>query len=130
MKPGKHLLFSTVNSTPFFSLPGNPVTTVITYFRFIRPFLFKMAGSSNFELPIIFLETSEDIQRNKERLEFVRGKMSTNQNGKTIAIPSSKRESNMITSLCNANILIHVEPGNIPVMKGTKLKCELLPYFL
>ena len=41
MRPGKPLLFGTLNENPIFSLPGNPVSTYVCFYIFILPFLIK-----------------------------------------------------------------------------------------
>lgn len=44
IKPGKPLAFGRVGDTPFFGLPGNPVSTFLTFLLFARPYLQKMQG--------------------------------------------------------------------------------------
>lgn len=44
IKPGKPLAFGRVGDTPFFGLPGNPVSTFVTFLLFARPYLQKMQG--------------------------------------------------------------------------------------
>ena len=44
MKPGKPLLFCTIGSTPYFGLPGNPVSSMMSFLQFVRPALYKAGG--------------------------------------------------------------------------------------
>src|SRR5207244_4461113 len=44
MKPGKPIAFGSIGSSLFFGLPGNPVSTMVTFELFVRPVLRKMAG--------------------------------------------------------------------------------------
>lgn len=44
IKPGKPLAFGRVGDTPFFGLPGNPVSTFVTFLLFARPYLQKRQG--------------------------------------------------------------------------------------
>ncbi len=44
IKPGKPLAFGRVGDTPFFGLPGNPVSTFITFLLFVRPYLQALQG--------------------------------------------------------------------------------------
>ncbi len=44
MRPGKPLAYGTLRGVPFFGLPGNPVSTMVTYEVLVRPALAKIAG--------------------------------------------------------------------------------------
>ncbi|TQV84702.1 molybdopterin molybdotransferase MoeA [Exilibacterium tricleocarpae] len=44
LKPGKPLAFGDVQGTPVFGLPGNPVSTFVTFMIFVRPYLLQMQG--------------------------------------------------------------------------------------
>jgi len=44
MKPGKPLAFGTALGTPFIGLPGNPVSTFVTFCLFVRPFILRRQG--------------------------------------------------------------------------------------
>ncbi len=44
MKPGKPLAFGRVGAVPFIGLPGNPVSSFVTFLLLVRPFLLRMHG--------------------------------------------------------------------------------------
>ena len=46
MRPGKPLAYGTIQGLPFFGLPGNPVSTMVTFEVLVRPALAKIAGRS------------------------------------------------------------------------------------
>src|SRR5687767_7208434 len=46
MKPGRPLAFGSVGKSFFIGLPGNPVSSFVTFLIFVRPFLLKMQGMS------------------------------------------------------------------------------------
>src|SRR5204863_5989609 len=48
MRPGKPLAFGHVGGVPFFGLPGNPVSALITFDVFVRPAVLKLAGRRSF----------------------------------------------------------------------------------
>src|SRR5215471_1745038 len=50
MKPGKPLAFGRVREVPFIGLPGNPVSTFVTFLLFVRPFIAKVQGDT--EMPV------------------------------------------------------------------------------
>ncbi len=49
MKPGRPLAFGKVGAAAFIGLPGNPVSSFVTFLIFVRPFLLKMQGRTGVE---------------------------------------------------------------------------------
>lgn len=47
MRPGKPLAYGTIQGVPFFGLPGNPVSTMVTFEVIVRPALAKIAGRAH-----------------------------------------------------------------------------------
>ena len=45
IKPGRPMAFGMRDRTPVFSLPGNPVSTLLTFDQFVRPALLRMMGT-------------------------------------------------------------------------------------
>ena len=72
MKPGKPLALGCIGDCAFIGLPGNPVSAMVTFLLFARPFIKKMQGASNY-LNIPFkVAANFDWHRTKPRREFVR----------------------------------------------------------
>src|SRR5690606_3396063 len=44
LRPGKPLAFGKIQAIPFFGLPGNPVSAMVTYMVLVRPALMKLSG--------------------------------------------------------------------------------------
>jgi molybdopterin molybdotransferase len=75
MKPGKPLAFGHVRDVPFIGLPGNPVSSFVTFLLFARPFILRRQGVLDvdvraFELPVDF-----DLPQGDRRREFLRARM-------------------------------------------------------
>ncbi|MEE9417358.1 MAG: gephyrin-like molybdotransferase Glp [Acidimicrobiales bacterium] len=66
IKPAKPLAFGFVNEMPVFGLPGNPVSSMVSYELFARPALLKMAGNSELERPIVMAVADEDLRRHPD----------------------------------------------------------------
>lgn len=78
IKPGKPLAFGRVGDTPFFGLPGNPVSTFLTFLLFARPYLQKMQGREPL-LPLGTLVPATFVRPKKSiREEFVRIRIDDN----------------------------------------------------
>lgn len=72
MKPGKPLAFGHVGNVAFIGLPGNPVSAMVTFLLFARPFIKKMQGSNCYLNTPSKITANFDWHRSKPRCEFVR----------------------------------------------------------
>jgi molybdopterin molybdotransferase len=72
MKPGKPLAFGHVHSVPFIGLPGNPVSSFVTFLLFVRPFVLRRQGVRALPSPGIELRAEFDWPRPDKRREFLR----------------------------------------------------------
>ncbi len=73
MKPGKPFAYGTVgNNCHFIGLPGNPVSSFITFMLLVRPFLLKLQGATRLELPAVQLPVHFDWRKGDRRREFLR----------------------------------------------------------
>lgn len=124
MKPGKPFLFTKVNylnnevSKYVFSLPGNPVSSGVTYKMFVEPFIKKCFSgySYNFKsfLPLkMEAILREYIKSDKTRLEFIRGNAfySKKYDKVLVDLTTSNHNSSNLASMVDANCLITVNPG-------------------
>lgn len=102
MKPGKPLAFGMIGKIPVFGLPGNPVSSMITFEQFVRPAILKMAGARElfrFHLPAI---TKNDFQKKKGLRYFLRVVLE-NQNGMLYASLTGPQGSGILKSMVLAN---------------------------
>lgn len=72
MKPGKPLAFGKVGNTAFIGLPGNPVSAMVTFLLFARPFIKKIQGCKCHLNTPHQVVANFDWHRSKPRREFVR----------------------------------------------------------
>ena len=72
MKPGKPLAFGTIDGKPVFGLPGNPVSSMVSFEQFVRPSLLKMMGHRQIFRPVIEAILKEDIHKEPGRRHFIR----------------------------------------------------------
>ena len=122
MKPGKPLAFGHVGKAAFIGLPGNPVSAMVTFFLFARPFIKKMQGVSNHKNQTTQVQTNFDWRRPRPRREFVRVKLDHS------TIPASanlypKQGSDVLSSVVWADGLVEI-PENSTFSQG-----EVLNYY-
>jgi molybdopterin molybdotransferase len=79
MKPGKPLAFGQVGSgerpAAFIGLPGNPVSSFVTFLVFVRPFILRSQGVRQHEVPVQLLRADFDWPKPDARREFLRVKL-------------------------------------------------------
>ena len=126
LKPGKPLAVGRVGKALFFGLPGNPVSTIITYLLFVAPTIDRLCGmpdSTPYRLPAILQGT---IEHHQGRREYVRGIFGTNGDRVTVS-PTGDQSSNRLATFANANCLIVVPEQTDDIKAGSIVDIVLLP---
>jgi molybdopterin molybdotransferase len=78
LKPGKPLAFGAIDNVPFFGLPGNPVSTFVTFLLFVKPFLCVQQGRTNTPPTATLLTANFSTKANAKRQEYVRVRRNVN----------------------------------------------------
>jgi molybdopterin molybdotransferase len=71
IKPGKPLAFGSVGAAAFIGLPGNPVSSFVTFLLFVRPFLLKLQGATP-RAPLAYPLRADFDWKGDRRNEFLR----------------------------------------------------------
>jgi molybdopterin molybdotransferase len=119
MRPGKPLAFGSINGVPFFGLPGNPVSSLISFEVFVRPSILKMLG-----LPVIAPEVQAVVAENMSsdgRESFIRVTL-TREDGQLVARETGTQSSGALSSLVKADGLLIIPAGVTQVRAGDALK--------
>jgi molybdopterin molybdotransferase len=122
VKPGKPLAFGEVRreeGTAFFlGLPGNPVSSFITFLLFVRPFLLRLQGASGNVEPRAFpMRADFDWPKADRRNEFLRARI--NEAGGLDLFPN--QGSGVLTSTVWGDGLVDNPPGN-PISAGDTVR--------
>ena len=125
MKPGKPLAFGTIGKKPVFGLPGNPVSSMVTFEQFVRPSLLKMMGHRQLFRPIVEAILREDIHKEVGRRHFIRAFVSFEDNHYFVAVTGAQG-SEILRSMVRANGLIVIPEDREIVRAGEKIKVQLL----
>lgn len=72
MKPGKPLAFGRLGGAPFFGLPGNPVSVVVSFEQFVRPALLTMQGARAVLRPQMTVAAGERLVTDPAKTVFLR----------------------------------------------------------
>ena len=113
IKPGKPLAFGAVKKqgadhleTWLMGLPGNPVSSFVTFLLFVRPFIAKLQGRSHANAPVIMMRADFDWPKADRRNEFLRVRI--NAQGGLDLFPN--QSSGVLTSASWADGLVDNPP--------------------
>jgi len=125
MRPGQPLAFGTIGGKPVFGLPGNPVSSMISFEQFVRPSLLKMMGRRQLFRPVIEAILKEEIKKMTGRRFFIRGTVSFEKN-QYFVTTTGEQGSGILRSMVKANGLIVIPEDQEMVRAGDKVKVQLL----
>ena len=124
LKPGKPVSFGTRGATLVFGLPGNPVSSLVTFLLFARPALQALAGEQP-ERARTVATLEEDCERTPERVQAVRCRLTLHDDG-WHAITTGPQSSHILTSLLGADALAIIPAGEGVIGAGSQVLVELL----
>lgn len=127
MRPGAPLGFGLLGATPWIGLPGNPVSTMVTFELFVRPALRKMLGH---RLPFrrtTPVSVAEPITLGPKLRHFLRAVVTPDgASGALTARLTGPQGSGILTSMTRANALLIVPEDRSTVAAGETLAALLL----
>ncbi|WP_141237405.1 molybdopterin molybdotransferase MoeA [Paraferrimonas sedimenticola] len=126
IKPGKPFAFGQIGSALFCGLPGNPVSSMVTYYKLVTPILEKLSCVT--PKPILRLPATLacDIRKHPGRVEYQRGIYSYDEQGRLQVITTGAQGSGMLTSMSVSNCFIVLEQDLGNVSAGAQVTIE--PY--
>lgn len=102
IKPGRPTAFGLKDGKPVFSLPGNPVSTMVTFEEFVRPALLKMQGHLNPIKPCVKATLQEAVKKKPGRVQFLRVFV-TEHAGRLSAASSGDQNTGILRTMLRAN---------------------------
>jgi molybdopterin molybdotransferase len=103
IKPGRPTAFAMRGATPIFSLPGNPVSTLITFEQFVRPALLRMMGHRRVLRPLRRAVLSERLSKKPGRVTFVRVRLSSREDGTLVATAAGDQDTGILKTQLRAD---------------------------
>jgi molybdopterin molybdotransferase len=124
IKPGKPLAYGTVSGTPFFGLPGNPVSTFVTFMMIARPYLIAIQGGNAPKAKHFYGVADFNFSAGNRR-EYLRTKIQWDENAEVTLSKYSNQGSGIMSSVSWADTLAEVEIGQ-QITPGDKIKYYLI----
>ena len=112
IKPAKPLAFGVVEGVPVFGLPGNPVSSMVSFELFARPALRRMGGHHDLDRPRVAAVADEPLRRRPDgKLHLVRVVASAGDDGRWHVRSAGGQGSHMLRAMAAANALALVPDG-------------------
>jgi molybdopterin biosynthesis enzyme len=126
VRPAKPLAFGTVGGTPVFGLPGNPVSSLVSFELFARPALRQMTGHLELFRPEVPAIAEEPLRRQPDgKLHLVRVIATPDTEGRLHVRSSGGQGSHLLRAMALANALALLPDGD-GVDAGGTVKVVLL----
>ena len=125
MKPGKPLAFGRIGDTPIFGLPGNPVSSFVSFEQFVRPSLRKTMGCSDLSHKTVQAKLTRTIHKKPGRLHFLSSIVSW-ADGEYTVTPAGEQGSGILKSAANANGLLIFPLEADEIKQGQEVAVQLL----
>jgi molybdopterin molybdotransferase len=117
IRPGKPIVFARRGNTYYFCLPGNPVSTSVTFNVFVRPAIRKMQGDDSPLMPNVQASLAHPVHDASSRRSYLPGRLFI-ENGRAVVEPLKWGGSSDLVAFVNANALIIVAEDVHEIAEG------------
>ena len=125
IRPGQPVAFGKIQGKLAFGLPGNPVSSMVTFDQLVRPAMMKLGGHATWERPIVKAIFQETFSKQTDRRHFLRGVLAY-ENGSLVVRTTGKQGSGILTSMVKANGFIDVPEEVEGLQPGDVVNVQLL----
>ncbi len=120
-KPGKPLAFGLRQRVPVFGLPGNPVSSLVCFYLYVRPALRAMQGLDLLYLPVAQATLDEAVHTSKGLTEFVRAVLDGEPGASRVRATGSQ-SSGVLRSMSLGHVLIVAPPQVTTIERGSVVR--------
>ncbi|PCJ60146.1 MAG: molybdopterin molybdenumtransferase MoeA [Rhodospirillaceae bacterium] len=126
IKPGRPIALGQVGHVPFIGLPGNPVAAIVTFLRFARPAILRLAGAKNTEPLITRVKAGFAMKKKAGRCEWLRCRLTRDAKGALVAKVFPREGSGILSSMVWSDGLVELPEALTNVEEGMDI--EFLSY--
>jgi molybdopterin molybdotransferase len=121
MRPGAPVGAGSLDGMPWIGLPGNPVSTMVTFELFVRPAIRRMLGHTRLFRRPVAVTLEEPVTINAPLTHFLRAIVSVQGSGALTARLTGPQGSAILSSMARANALLVVPEDRARVETGETL---------
>jgi molybdopterin molybdotransferase len=125
IRPGQPLAFGKIQGKLAFGLPGNPVSSMVTFEQLVRPAMLKMGGYRDYGRPRVQALFQETFSKRTDRRHFLRGVL-WSEDGTFKVRTTGDQGSGILTSMVKANCLIDIPVETSRLNVGDTVTVQLL----
>ena len=125
MKPGMPQVRGRIGGTPVIGLPGNPVSTFVSFEVFVRPALRKLQGRRDVARPSVLATATEPLRASPGKRTYLRVRLAREE-GRWLATPTGAQGSHVISSIARADGLAVIGEDVAEVAAGDEVRVQLL----
>jgi len=123
MKPGRPLAYGKIGQSHYFGLPGNPVSTMVTFYQFVQAALKSLMGVSALTQPAFRVECVSAIKKAAGRTEFQRGILF--KDGEHWKVKTTGEQgSGILSSMSQANCFIVLDESTTALAAGSMVEVQ------
>lgn len=125
IKPGRPTAFAMAGRVPVFSLPGNPVSSMITFEQFVRPAILRMTGHTGVFRPLTTAVLAHEVRKKPGRLHFLRVTISR-EGRRYLAASSGDQNTGILTTMVNANAIALLPADQVHYPAGSEVQVQII----
>ncbi len=124
IKPGKPFAFGQLKQAWFCGLPGNPVSSYVTFEQLVTPILQTLSGQTLSPTPHFIAKAAGIIKKRPGRADYQRGIFYRDESGELWVKPNGKQGSGIMSSIANANCYMALEQDTGDVQVGENVNIQ------
>ena len=125
IKPGGPVAFGMREGKPVFSLPGNPVSTMVTFEELVRPALLRMMGHRRVIKPYVRATLRTEVRKKAGKVHFLRVRIEV-ENGRYRAISAGDQNTGILGTMLRANGIAVLPKDKTMFSPGEEVAVHLL----
>ena len=126
MRPGRPLVVGSVGDTPFLGLPGNPVSSAVTFLLFARAAILALQGATTLLPHRLTAVLGDDVDKPAHLETYVRVRLESS-GDQLVARASGGQGSAMMHALATADALAILPAGSAHLPASTAVEVMLIP---
>jgi molybdopterin molybdotransferase len=125
IKPGGPTAFGLKDGKPAFSLPGNPVSTMVTFEEFVRPAILRMMGHRRVFKPFVKAVLQGKARKKIGKINFLRVKLAL-ENGRYLAFSSGDQKTGILKTMLLADAIARLPAERTEFSPGEEIDVHIL----
>ena len=127
IQPGKPLTFATFpNGCIYFGIPGNPVSALVSCWRFVQMAIKKLSGLTEYQNKFLRVVTRDTLQSNGQREVYLWGKIEIIEGVYQFQLAPGQHNSANLINLAGTNALAIITQGKTTIQAGETVEVMIV----